>query len=441
MTETSDSEIVSTRQQRIAQLAKQMPQKGLTSLNQHLDLAWLREAYRRTRKDGAVGVDGQTAADYEKDLEGNLRSLLERAKSGTYWAPPVRRVHIPKGTGGETRPIGIPTLEDKVLQRAIVMLLEPIYEEDFYDCSYGFRPRRSAHDALDSLSKQTMWSGVNCLLEVDIRKFFDTLDHAHLRTFLQQRIRDGVVLRLIGKWLNAGVMEDGAVTHPDTGSPQGGVVSPVLANVYLHYVLDDWFVREVQPRLKGRAYVVRYADDFVIGFTEDEDARRVMAVLPKRFGKYGLTIHPDKTRLLPFRKPQGARKRPETFDFLGFTHFWARSRKGNWVLKRKTAADRFTRALRMIAQWCRSHRHDSISEQHTVLCRKLRGHAAYYGITGNSPALARFRYEVLWVWRKWLLRRRRAWRARAGWFGRILERYPVPYLRSVHSVYRSVANG
>src|SRR3990172_6035484 len=196
-----------------------------------------------------------------------------------------------------------------------------------------------------------MWRGVSCLLEVDIRKFFDTLDHAHLREFLQQRIRDGVVLRLIGKWLNAGVMENGAVTHPDAGSPQGGVVSPVLANVYLHYVLDQWFVREVQPRLRGRAYVVRYADDFVIGFTEDEDARRVMAVLPKRFGKYGLTIHPDKTRRVPFRKPQSARKGPEsggpgTFDFLGFTHFWACSRKGNWVLKRKTAASRFTRAVR-----------------------------------------------------------------------------------------------
>ena len=260
------------------------------------------------RKDGAVGIDGQTAADYERDLEGNLRSLLERAKSGAYWAPPVRRVHIPKGTGGETRPIGIPTLEDKVLQRAIAMLLEPIYEQDFYDCSYGFRPRRSAHDALDSLSKQTMWSGVSCILEVDIRKFFDTLDHAHLRTFLQRRIRDGVVLRLIGKWLNAGVMEDGAVTHPETGSPQGGVVSPVLANVYLHYVLDEWFAREVQPRLKGRAYMVRYADDFVVGFTDGEDARRVMAVLPKRFGKYGLTIHPVKTRLVSFRKPQGERQ-------------------------------------------------------------------------------------------------------------------------------------
>jgi group II intron reverse transcriptase/maturase len=355
-------------------------------------------------------------------------------------------VHIPKGTGGETRPIGIPTLEDKVLQRAIVMLLEPIYEEDFYDCSFGFRPRRSAHDALDSLSKQTMWSGVSCLLEVDIRKFFDTLGHAHLREFLQQRIRDGVVLRLIGKWLNAGVMEDGAVTHPEAGSPQGGVVSPVLANVYLHYVLDQWFAREVQPRLKGRSYVVRYADDFVIGFTEDEDARRVMAVLPKRFGKYGLTIHPDKTRLVPFRKPEGERDgtdepRSGTFDFLGFTHFWARSRKGNWVLKRKTAANRFTRAIRTIDQWCRFHRHEPIAEQHAVLRRKLQGHAAYYGITGNSPALARFYHEVLKVWRKWLMRRRRAWRASWDWFSQLLARYPLPYLRSIHSVYRDVAKG
>jgi RNA-directed DNA polymerase len=434
MTETLDSELVSTRQRRIAQLAKQMPDRGLTSLNQHLDLAWLREAYRRTRKDGATGIDGQTAADYEKDLEGNLRSLLERAKSGTYHAPPVRRVHIPKGTGGATRPIGIPTLADKVLQRAVAMLLEPIYEHDFCDCSYGFRPRRSAHDALDSLSKQTMWSGVSCILDVDISKFFDTLVHAHLRTFLQQRIRDGVVLRLIGKWLNAGVLEDGAVTHPEAGSPQGGVISPLLANVYLHYVLDEWFAREVRPRLRGRAYMVRYADDFVIGLTDDEDARRVLAVLPKRFGKYGLTIHPDKTRLVPFRKPQGERKPPDkddpgTFDFLGFTHFWARSRKGNWCLKRKTAASRFTRAIKTITQWCRQHRHDPIAVQHKTLCQKLRGHAGYYGIVGNSPALSRFYHEVLRIWRKWLTRRRRAWRVSWDWFRRLLARYPMPYLR------------
>ena len=447
MTETSDSEEVYTRQQRIAQLARQMPGKALTSLNQHLDLAWLREAYRRTRKDGATGVDGQTAADYEKDLEGNLRTLVERAKSGTYRAPPVRRVHIPKGSGGETRPIGIPTLEDKVLQRAVVMLLEPIYERDFYGCSYGFRPRRSAHDALDSLSKQTMWGGIACILEVDIRKFFDTLDHGHLRAFLQQRVRDGVVLRLIGKWLKAGVMEDGAVMHPESGSPQGGVISPLAANVYLHYVLDEWFYQKVQPRLKGGAYLVRYADDFVIGFTGDDDARRVRDVLPKRFGKYGLTIHPDKTRLVPFRKPTGDREppdsagtgRPGTFDFLGFTHYWARSRKGTWILKRKTAAKRFTRAVRTIAQWCRFHRHDPVREQHTILCQKLRGHYAYYGITGNSFAIARFRYEALRLWRKWLLRRRRAWRGTFEWFGRLLQRYPLPCAVAVHSVCRRVA--
>jgi group II intron reverse transcriptase/maturase len=291
-----------------------------------------------------------------------------------------------------------------------------------------------------------MFSGVSCLLEVDIRKFFDTLDHAHLRSFLQQRIRDGVVLRLIGKWLNAGVMEDGAVTHPESGSPQGGVISPMLANVYLHYVLDQWFAREVQPRLTGRAFVVRYADDFVIGFTDDEDARRVWVVLPKRFGKYGLTIHPDKTRRVPFRKPEGEWERsdgngPGTFDFLGFTHFWARSRKGNWILKRKTAASRFTRAVKTIAQWCRFHRHDPIAEQHKVLCQKLRGHAAYYGITGNSPALACFRHEVRKVWRKWLVRRRRAWRASWGWYDQLLARFPLPYLHAIHSVCRGVANG
>ncbi len=410
MTKAPDFESVSTRQQRIAGLAKQSPQMAFTSLNQYLDLSWLHEAYRRTRKDGAVGVDGQTAADYEKDLEGNLRSLLERAKSGTYRAPPVRRTYIPKGTGGDTRPIGIPTLEDKILQRAVVMLIEPIYEQDFHNCSYGFRPGRSAHQALQSLWEQTMQSGGGWILEVDIRKFFDTLCHSHLRALLQQRVRDGVVLRLIGKWLNAGVMEDGAISYPEAGSPQGGVISPALANVYLHYVLDEWIEREVKPRLKGRAFVVRYADDFVIGFTREDDARRVWDVLPKRFGKYGLTVHPEKTRLIQFQRPPSrpARKgqpqaeSPGTFDLLGFSHYWARSRKGNWVVKRKTAPSRFTRAVTRIAQWCRIHRHHPIAEQHQTLSQKLRGHFAYYGITGNSIALARFRQAVQRVWWEWL---------------------------------------
>jgi RNA-directed DNA polymerase len=227
MAGTSNPETVSTRQQRIAELAKQAPQMGFTSLNHHVDLAWLYEAFLRTRRDGAPGVDGRTAADYEANLRDNLQALLDRAKSGTYRAPPVRRVRIPKGTGTtETRPIGIPTFEDKVLQRAVVMALEPIYEQDFRDCSYGFRPGRSAHQALEALWQHTMQKGGGWVLEVDIRKFFDTLDHAHLRSLLALRVRDGVLLRLIGKWLNAGVLEAGAVTYPDQGTPQGGVITP-----------------------------------------------------------------------------------------------------------------------------------------------------------------------------------------------------------------------
>ena len=449
MPKAPDFETVSTRQQRIAELAKQSPQMAFTSLNHHLDLDWLHEAYRRTRKDGAVGVDGQTAADYEKHLEGNLRSLLERAKSGTYRAPPVRRTYIPKGTGGDTRPIGIPTLEDKVLQRAVVMLMEPIYEQDFHACSYGFRPGRSAHQALQSLWEQTMQSGGGWILEVDIRKFFDTLDHGHLRTLLQRRVRDGVVLRLIGKWLNAGVMEDGAISYPDAGSPQGGVISPMLANVYLHYVLDEWIARDVLPCLKGRAFVVRYADDFVIGFTREDDARRVWDVLPKRFGKYSLTVHPEKTRLIPFRRPppEPARKGqplaepPGTFDLLGFTHYWARSRQGNWVVKRKTAPSRFTRAVTKIAEWCRIHRHHPIAEQHQTLSQKLRGHFAYYGITGNSITLARFRQAVQRVWWEWLGRRRGGNRPTWAKFLQFEQRWPLPPPIAIHSVCRVRSKG
>lgn len=442
--EASNFKIVSTRQGRIAALARQAPQMGFTSLNHHIDLAWLREAYQRTRKDGAVGVDGQTAADYEANLEANLQSLLDRAKSGTYRAPPVRRVHIPKGTGGDTRPIGIPTFEDKVLQRAVVMVLEAIYEQDFYDGSYGFRSGRSAHQALDALWQQTMQMGGGWILEVDIRKFFDTLDHAHLRELLQRRVRDGVLLRLIGKWLNAGVLEDGAISYPEAGSPQGGVVSPALSNVYLHYVLDDWFERDVRPCLKGRAFLIRYADDFVMGFSCEEDAKRVMEVLPKRFGKYGLTLHPDKTRLVPFRRPSrhpprddpGSEWPPGTFDLLGFTHYWGRSRQGNWVVKRKTARSRLTRAIHAIAQWCRLNRHRPVAEQHQTLSQKLRGHFAYYGITGNAVCFSRFRHEVAGIWRKWLGRRKRGGPPPWERFAALLKRYPLPAAVTVHSVCR-----
>jgi RNA-directed DNA polymerase len=430
---------VFTKQQRIAALAKQAPQMGFTSLNHHLDLRWLGEAFDRTRKDGAPGVDGQTADDYVLSLRDNLESLLDRAKSGTYWAPPVRRVRIPKGTGSETRPLGIPTLEDKILQRAVVMALEPIYEQDFRDCSYGFRPGRSAHQALQVLWQQVMDLGGCWLLEVDIRKFFDTLDHAQLRALLRQRVRDGVLLRLIDKWLSAGVLEEGELTYPEAGTPQGGVISPLLANVYLHYVLDVWFAEVVQPCLKGRAFLVRYADDFVMGFSHETDARRVLDVLPKRFGKYGLTIHPDKTRLVPFLRPPSRPVAsglpgvppPGSFDFLGFTHYWSRSKRGSWVVKRKTADSRFRRAIKRIADWCRLNRHLPIPEQYRALARKLQGHFAYYGgVIGNTRCLHRFRYEVMRLWQKWLSRRRR--RGRWPWarLNQLLKVLVLPWPRA-----------
>jgi RNA-directed DNA polymerase len=435
MAGASTLDLVSTRQQRIAELAQQSPQMGFTSLNHHLDRVWLLEAYYRTRKGGASGVDGQTVDDYRPNLVENLESLCDRAKAGTYRAPPVRRVRIPKGTGSETRPLGIPTLEDKILQRAVVMALEPIYEQDFLPCSYGFRPGRSAHQALQALWQQTMALGGCWLVEVDIRKFFDTLDHAHLRLLLRQRVRDGVLLRLIGKWLQAGVLEDGSLTYPEAGTPQGGVISPLLANVYLHYVLDVWFEREVKPRLKGRAFLVRYADDFVMGFACADDARRVLAVLPQRFGKYGLTIHPDKTRLVPFQRPTsrppatGAAGAPPagSFDFLGFTHFWSRSKTGVPVVKRKTAASRFQRALTKIADWCRRNRHLPVGVQFQALWQKLRGHFQYYGgLIGNGRSLWCFRERVQEIWRKWLSRR--GAQARLSWarMTEILKRFVLP---------------
>jgi RNA-directed DNA polymerase len=444
---TPNLDNLSTRRQRLAELAKQAPQMGFTSLAHHIDECWLFEAYLHTRKDGAVGVDGQTAQDYERNLQGNLKSLLDRAKSGAYQAPPVRRAYIPKGTGPETRPLGIPTFEDKVLQRAVVMVLEPLYEQDFLACSYGFRPGRSAHQALQTLWDETMRSGGGWVLEVDIRKYFDTLDHAHLRALLQLRVRDGVLLRLIGKWLNAGVLEEGCLTTPEAGTPQGGVISPLLANIYLHYVLDVWFEQEVKPRLKGHAFLIRYADDFVIGFVHEEDARRVWEVLPKRFVKYGLQLHPDKTRLVPFQRPRsqpardaaGPRPKPGIFDLLGFRHYWGKSRRGAWVVRRKTAPDRLQRAIKKMAQWCRLHRHQPIEEQHRALKQKLQGHYAYYGITGNFRALQRFWYVVPRLWRKWLSRRGTAKPLSWPRFTALLQLYPLPPPVVVHSVYRLAA--
>ncbi len=419
----------------------------LTTLAHHIDVDLLREAYRRTRKDGAVGIDGLTAQAYAKDLEGNLQSLLDRFKSGRYRAPAVRAVRIPKrGRGSQTRSLGIPTFEDKVLQRAVLMVLEAVYEQDFLDCSYGFRPGRSAHQALEGLWRRTMKMSGGWVVDVDLQDFFESLDHRHLRRFLDQRVRDGVLRRTIDKWLKAGVLEDGQIRGREAGTPQGGVVSPLLANLYLHHVLDVWFTRQVVPRLRGQAFLVRYADDFLLVFTRKDDAERVWKALPTRLGGFGLRVHPEKTRMVRFRKPtakslNGSRgSRPGAFDFLGFTHHWGKSRKGRLVIKRRTSGKSLSRARREMNQWLRHHRHVKIADQHRMLCRKLRGHFGYYGITGNSRSLVKFRWSVLLLWRKWL--GRRSQRGDMFWdrYRRILARYPLPPPVAVHSAYRRAAN-
>lgn len=432
---TPGPDTVSTKLQRIAEMARAIP-AALTTLAYHIDIDLLREAHRRSRKNGATGVDEQTAAAYEQNLDENLARLLEEFKSGSYYAPPVRRVHIPKGDGNKTRPIGIPTYEDKVLQRAVTMVLEAVYEQQFFGCSYGFRPGKSAHQAL-----QVLWEGIMSMrgawvIEVDIESFFDSLDHQVLRGMLDQRIRDGVIRRAVDKWLNAGVLEEGQISRPEKGTPQGGVISPLLANVYLHEVMDRWFAEQVQPRIKGRSMMVRYADDLLMVFSSETEARRVFEVLPKRFGKYGLRLHPDKTRLVRFHAPTGSDEDPGNFDLLGFRHYWGKSRRGSWIVKRKTAPSRFTRALKQIGAWCRRYMHIPVDVQHDALVKKLRGHYAYYGITGNADGLARFLYETTQVWRKWL--HRRTGRGHMPWprFIRLLSRYPLPRPRVVHSIYK-----
>lgn len=448
MARSPNLESVSTRLQRIAQLAREDRKRVFVSLAHHIDIELLREAYRLTRKDGAPGVDGLMAAAYAENLEENLQSLLDRFKSGCYKAPPVRRVYIPKGSDpSKTRPIGVPTFEDKVLQRAVTMVLEAVYEQDFLTCSYGFRPGRSAHQAIGDLRKLLMEMDGGWLLEADIQGFYDNLDHRQLRGFLDQRVRDGVLRRTIDKWLKAGVLEAGTLSHPTTGTPQGGVASPILSNIYLHKVLDEWFEEVVKPRLGGAAFLIRFADDFVVVFQRETDARRVLEVLPKRFGKYGLRLHPDKTRLVRFERPRRKAEprqaqpdaEPRSFDFLGFTHYWEKSRLGFWVVKRKTASDRFTRAVQRLNQWCRRNRHAPIAWQHGQLLSKLRGHYGYYGLPGNSKCLNSLHHWVKRIWRKWLSRRSRTSNLTWERFNLLLERYPLPNPRICPVAYARAA--
>jgi group II intron reverse transcriptase/maturase len=439
MQQTLSCGSVSTKLQRIAQLAKEHPERSFTAISHVIDIELLKEAYQRTRKNAAVGVDEQTAQQYTQNLESNLASLLQRFKDGSYRAPPVRRVYIPKGEGDAVRAIGIPTFEDKVLQQAVSMVVQAIYEQDFEDCSYGFRPKRSAHQALETLWNNLMEMHGGWVVEVDLKDYFGSLEHKQLRGFLDRRVKDGVIRRVIDKWLKAGVMEQGYIRYSDAGTPQGGVISPVLSNVYLHEVLDSWFERQVKPELTGHGALIRYADDFVMIFEHRSDAERVMQVLPKRCGKYGLTIHPDKTRLVCFKRPalvrnDANRKGPGSFNFLGFTHYWCRTRKGKWAVRKKTSSKRLTRAIAKVQAFCRRNRHEPIREQQQALNRKLQGHYNYYGITWNYQALSELYYNVKACWRKWL--NRRGARRPMNWerFEQLLRHYPLLKPRIVHGV-------
>jgi len=340
--------------------ARQEPEGRFHSLAHLIDVPALETAYRRIRKSAAAGVDGVTKEKYGRDLETKLQDLHERLKSKRYRHQPIRRVHIHKDGSGK-RPIGISALEDKIVQGAVRDVLEAIYEQDFSDCSHGFRPKRSAHDAIRALDKAVHQGGVNWILEADIKSYFDSLDRTKLKELLQIRVADGSLLRLIGKLLRVGVLDGAEYSAPDLGTAQGSALSPLLGNVYLHYVLDVWFEQVVLPQLGGRATLIRYADDFIIGFERRADAERVMTWLHERMASFGLTLHPDKTRLLPFRRPpvsQRSGKGPATFDFLGFTLYWGRARSGRWCMWCKTRSSRLQRAIRVAADWCRHHRHD-----------------------------------------------------------------------------------
>ena len=413
---------------KVVERARREPEGRFHSLAHLIDVPALRRAYDRMRKDAAVGVDGMTKEQYGQDLEERLRDLHVRLKSKCYRHQPIRRVHIPKGQG-KTRPIGISAFEDKLVQNSVREVLEAIYEQDFLDCSYGFRPRRRTHDAIRTLDRIVHRGEVNWILEADIVSFFDCVDRTALVEMLQTRVADGSLLRLIGKCLHVGVLDGAEFIRPKIGTAQGSVLSPMLGNVYLHYVLDLWFETEVKPRMRGRATLIRYCDDFIIGFEREDDARRVMNVLGKRLGRFGLSLHPDKTRLLPFRRPparQRGGKGPTTFDFLGFTLHWGRSRKGRWGMYCKTRSANLRRAIQSVYDWCRRHRHWRVREQHAAIVRRLRGHFNYFGVSGNFRSLLLLVEATKRAWFKWLCRRSQ--RKRLTWerFGDLLRALPLP---------------
>jgi group II intron reverse transcriptase/maturase len=383
-----------------------------TALLHHVyDVSRLRAAFFALKKDAAPGVDGETWRHYEQALESNLQNLSERVQRGAYRAKPVRRAYIPK-TDGRQRPLGVPVVEDKIVQRATVDVLNAIYETDFLGFSYGFRPGRSQHHALDALYAGLLTKKVNWVLDLDIRAFFDTIDHGWLVQFVEHRIADRRVVRLIQKWLNAGVLEDGTRTRVEEGTPQGGSVSPLLANVYLHYVFDLWVRAWRQKRAQGDIIVVRYADDIVLGFRVKSDADRFRAELAERFAKFHLELHPEKTRLMEFgpyaadnRQRRGLGK-PETFNFLGFTHICGKKRSnGRFTVLRQTIRKRMQAKLQEVKAELRRRMHRPIREQGAWLRSVVGGHIRYYGVPMNRPALHTFRRQVGRLWLRTLRRR------------------------------------
>jgi RNA-directed DNA polymerase len=417
---------------RVAEAAQRNPGR-LLSLAHHLKVEALRRAFHRIRNNAAVGADGVTKEEYGQALEENLRDLHQRLKSMRYRHQPIRRVYIEK-EGNRKRPIGISTVEDKIVQEALRELLQVIYEQDFLDCSYGYRPGRQAHDALRALDQAVHRGQVNWILEADIVSFFDRIDRKLLKELLQKRLADKSLMRLIGKCLHVGILDHGNSLSPETGTVQGSTLSPLLANVYLHHVLDLWFEQEVKPQLRGQAILLRYADDFLIGFERREEAKQVERALGQRLERWKLELHPVKTRLVDFRRPppdhQGPS--PETFDFLGFTVLWKRSRKGRkgWYMATFTRRARLRRAKKAVNDWCRGHRHQPVKAQHAALEQRIKGHCNYYGVRGNEQRLGKLIHAAERTWFKWL--NRRSQRSTMTWerFRDLLEDYPLPRPRA-----------
>jgi RNA-directed DNA polymerase len=433
---TLSREDVHSARDRIRQAAEARKETRFTALLHHVyNTEALREAYWGLKREAAPGVDGETWRTYGEQLESNLADLSGRLQRGAYRAKPVRRVFIPKADGRQ-RPLGVTTLEDKLVQRALVAVLNCIYEADFLGFSYGFRPGRKPHDALDALCVGIERKRVNWVLDADIRGFFDAIDHGWLVKFIEHRVADRRVVRLIQKWLTAGVLEDGKWRRSEVGTPQGGGISPLLANVFLHHVFDLW-VRDWRRQAKGDVIVVRYADDFIVGFQHEPEARRFLAELRERFAAYGLELHPDKTRLIEFGaraasdRDRDGRGKPETFDFLGFTHSCGRTRKGRYTVLRQTARKRVRAKLQEIKAELRQRWHDPVPEVGRWLASVVRGHNNYYGVPLNFPAVAAFREQVVWLWRRALSRRSQ--KAYITWERMLrLARAWIPRVRIVH---------